>query len=293
MANNKRPTTFSVRFKDPLIDESKYLQAILEKTNLKNIPIVPSPEEMLKVFDTVIWHLEEPPPSSSDLAHFLLFDKMHQHGIKVNMCGQGADEILCGYDTFLIPYLREMKRKSKSLFLKETIRFIYLHPKTLARKLPTQIFQRFFASKSSGNPLHDKSDILGLQLSMIESLVLPFILISEDRLSMAFGIESRVPYLDHRLVEFCLSLPDSFKINKSKRKYILRECFKNQLPKLIYNRTDKIGFAAPISKRMVDSLLTKNTNIPEWLESKETHDKMKQWRIIGLSRWLNIFGIDS
>jgi asparagine synthase (glutamine-hydrolysing) len=74
---------------------------------------------------------------------------------------------------------------------------------------------------------------------------LPSILHYEDRNSMAFSIESRVPFLDHRLVEFAFSLPDEDKIHKGETKYILRQSMKRILPESIANRKDKKGFVTP------------------------------------------------
>ena len=84
-----------------------------------------------------------------------------------------------------------------------------------------------------------------LSVQLITEMGLPALLHYEDRNAMAHGVESRLPFLDHRLVEFCLSLPDSFRIRRSRRKYILREAMRPQLPEIIYQRYDKLGFEVP------------------------------------------------
>ena len=83
---------------------------------------------------------------------------------------------------------------------------------------------------------------------------LPHLLHYEDRNSMAFSIESRVPFLDHRLVEFAFSLNDSDKINQGETKYILRQSLQSILPPKIINRKDKKGFVTPGEVKWLRSL---------------------------------------
>ncbi|MDI6591484.1 MAG: asparagine synthase C-terminal domain-containing protein [Patescibacteria group bacterium] len=75
---------------------------------------------------------------------------------------------------------------------------------------------------------------------------LPMLLDNEDRISMAFSLEARVPLLDDRLVEFCFGLDYHFKVRGFTTKYILREAFKDVLPEKIYKRKDKKGFPTPL-----------------------------------------------
>jgi asparagine synthase (glutamine-hydrolysing) len=72
---------------------------------------------------------------------------------------------------------------------------------------------------------------------------LPMLLHWEDRNSMAHGVESRVPFLDYRLVEYIMGLPDDLKIKGATTKRVLREAMRDILPEKIRLRTDKIGFA--------------------------------------------------
>ena len=67
---------------------------------------------------------------------------------------------------------------------------------------------------------------------------------------MAHSVESRVPYLDYRLVEFAINVPTEQKIHGTLTKIILREAMKKYLPSEIYNRKDKIGFEAPVEKNI-------------------------------------------
>jgi asparagine synthase (glutamine-hydrolysing) len=82
-----------------------------------------------------------------------------------------------------------------------------------------------------------------LSRTQLLSTNLPMLLHWEDRDSMAHAIEARVPFLDHRLVELVLGLPDGFKICGATTKMVLREAMRGILPDAIRSRTDKIGFA--------------------------------------------------
>ena len=84
---------------------------------------------------------------------------------------------------------------------------------------------------------------------------MPMLLRYEDRNSMAHSIESRLPFLDYRLVEFAQSLPDYCKINQGKTKAVLRNAMKSVLPKQIQNRMDKIGFETAEEKWEKENLL--------------------------------------
>jgi asparagine synthetase B (glutamine-hydrolysing) len=71
----------------------------------------------------------------------------------------------------------------------------------------------------------------------------------EDRNSMAHSVESRLPFLDYRMVEFCINIPAEQKIKGTNTKFIFRESMKDFLPSEVYNRKDKIGFATPLEAR--------------------------------------------
>jgi asparagine synthase (glutamine-hydrolysing) len=110
----------------------------------------------------------------------------------------------------------------------------------------------------------------------------PASLHAEDRNTMAFSVESRIPFLDYRLIEFAFSLPNRFKIRKGLGKWLLRESMKGILPEKVRTRKDKAGFVAPAS----DWFKTKNrSEIKELLHS----DHLKSLGIFNQERILNYF----
>ena len=114
-----------------------------------------------------------------------------------------------------------------------------------------------------------------LQNHEISTLQLPHLLRYEDRNSMRHSVETRLPFLDYRLVEFCVSIAVDSKIRQGWSKYILRESMDDILPKSIAWRKDKMGFEAPtrtwiggcseqMKQRVIESILLKKFGKNFW-----------------------------
>ncbi|MEQ9376313.1 MAG: asparagine synthase (glutamine-hydrolyzing) [Imperialibacter sp.] len=102
-------------------------------------------------------------------------------------------------------------------------------------------------------PLHKSSSLNSFLLADTQ-LVLPDDMLTKvDRMSMANALEVRVPFLDHRVVDFAFGLPESFKIHNGTRKRILQDAFKDFLPQKLYNRPKK-GFEVPLLKWMQNEM---------------------------------------
>lgn len=82
--------------------------------------------------------------------------------------------------------------------------------------------------------------------------LLPALLHVEDRVSMASSLESRVPLLDHRIIDLVVSMPPTIKFNEGQTKYILKKAVKNVMPAAILQRKDKMGFPVPIKEWVVN-----------------------------------------
>ena len=136
---------------------------------------------------------------------------------------------------------------------------------------------------------------------------LPHMLRWEDRNSMAHSIESRVPFLDHRLVEKSFYIPAALKLKNGINKYILRQAMKNTVPDLILNRSDKIGFGTPtgkwtkyfLSNEIKDLIHSKDFDQHPWwrgsvirqkfLKSSESFGENELWRIMNCELWYQSF----
>ncbi len=139
---------------------------------------------------------------------------------------------------------------------------------------------------------------------------LPSLLRFEDRNSMAHSIEARVPFLDHRLVEFAFSLRGDYKMHGVKTKSVLRDALKGILPEPIRTRKDKIGFRAEptatwaLAEQNRDALLANRTPWEErWFDrggldsllggaGRGEENEHTLWRILSLKLWLRSFWAD-
>jgi asparagine synthase (glutamine-hydrolysing) len=137
---------------------------------------------------------------------------------------------------------------------------------------------------------------------------LPSLLRYEDRNSMAFSIESRVPFMDYRLIEFTLGLPEKFVYYRGERKHILRKSFNRLIPDEVLNRRDKMGFVSPEEKWLkeegqgwfTDQILKAGENLPEIINKEKvinmlanmtnnkTNFNSSPWHILSMNRFINM-----
>lgn len=131
--------------------------------------------------------------------------------------------------------------------------------------------------------LHTNRSLLSTALqNAIQITHLPHMLHWEDRNSMANSIESRVPFLDHRLVEKSFYIPDQLKLHQGETKYILRESMKPYVPEIILKRKDKIGFATPTSywthtvlkSAIMDMVHSSGFLSRDWWHGKQIQDRL-------------------
>ena len=316
------PESVSCCFPGSPIDESSFIDAVVEKTRHKNHKVFPSLEQMLADWDKVTWMQDEPIASASVIAQYQVFKTAKAKGLTVMLDGQGADEILAGYEKFYAPLFKNKLKKNPLGAIIDVFRFFYLHQ--IAPLQALNALQRFrkkdhltkidwlketwpidpehLFARSADDSLTQTS------INLLSEIGMPILLHYEDRNSMAASVESRLPFLDHRLVEFCLNLPDQLKINKARRKHILREAMRPFLPDSIYRRYNKLGFATPqeawieeAPERFSKMLEETQQSFPEifgekWLPWSQEVLKSKQrahypllWRAISFGRWGSLF----
>lgn len=217
---------------------------------------------------------DEPFGSTSAYAQFLVFRAAKSAGIKVMLDGQGADEILGGYDNYkgarLASLLRQGRWTQAARFLQKLAplhggRFIglaycadFLLPPLLQSAIrslvgkdifPHWLNRGWFTERGVGAQLSNYTsamNVLRYSLSQSVSETLPGLLRYEDRNSMASSIESRVPFLTPELVSFLGRLPESYLIDANgTSKAVFRRAMRGIVPDAILDRRDKIGFATP------------------------------------------------
>ncbi|MBX9853815.1 MAG: asparagine synthase (glutamine-hydrolyzing) [Cytophagaceae bacterium] len=267
--------TVSCRFKDKKYDEHEYISAVLEKTGFQNYEIFPELDELFseKEIEETIYYQEQPLTGMSHLAEKDIYKRVAQCNLKVVLDGQGADEILAGYQIhFSIFYINLFYRlKLGKIFseLWKRKKHHNIHPVSSI----TEVIKRLFPIQAIAflKNIYGKPNIplwiskTKIKPNLLENIFeynryyrgifnfskfeikkhIPYLLHSADRNSMAYSVESRFPFMDYELVEFTLSLPDDFKIRDGKTKYILREALSKILPEKIYNRHNKKGLDTP------------------------------------------------
>ena len=273
--------TFSALFPGFEKDESDYIRLLTQRFSIPNFPTTPTAADLIRDFERLVHHQEEPFLSSSIYAQYNVYGVAARHSVKVLLDGQGADELLAGYHKYYNWYWLELYRTDKKAFTREIaaaresgIGDSWTWKNRLAAHLPVYagIYQkrkRASQQRRSGDLARDfvrEHGISYYELPHIDKLrgILYYntfmngmeeLLRYADRNSMAHGVEIRLPFLDHQLVEFVFSLPSHYKIREGWTKWLLRRSMKDELPAEIVNRRDKTGFEPPQSVWMQDPKL--------------------------------------
>ena len=233
----KNIKTFSVGFGTES-DELKYARIVADKFKTQHTEILIAVEDIKKYLPKIVLSLDEPIADTGAFASWLIFKHIREKtNIKVALVGEGADEIFAGYSWHYI-----LERLS---WLPESIknRILFYLTTYSNSKFRNALFENVFSA--TFNKFSD-SDYLNRVLRMEFANNLPNnLLMKIDKASMAFGIEAREVYLDHKLVEAVFRFPGAAKVNPSP-KQILKNIVKSELPKIIIQRK-KQGFIMPVN----------------------------------------------
>jgi asparagine synthase (glutamine-hydrolysing) len=254
---------FFAEFRGPGLDEREHVDRIVECTGVELHTVTPSHDDFERTLPDVINHQDEPFASSSVLVQYHVMELARRNGVKVLLDGQGADELFGGYPPLAGPRYAGMLRHSmlpsvlSAVRAGETtaralVRYGLFGPDRLPAVLRRQRDPPWLGSvaRSAGTLWPPSRRRTGTVLArvlwdQITSGGLSAMLRYEDRNSMAFGIEARVPFLDHRLVEAALLLPDRLKIAGGRRKIALAQAMRGVVADSVLDRRDKIAFAPP------------------------------------------------
>ncbi len=250
-----------------LYDEWEYAEILVKQTNVDAVKVFPSFEKLKTDFDRFLWHMDYPFGSTSQFSQWCVFEAAKKEGIKVMLNGQGADEQLAGYrGNDMSLYIGLLSKGMYTELVKEVTSYrsytgtwpIAFLIGALQQKMPSWLMKtipdRFRVFKQhtpfwlNTNGAKEEFKWPGSLNESLQQQInyepLPSLLRYEDRSSMAFSVESRVPFMDYRLVEFTLGLPVNLVYRNGERKYILRQAFKGMVPEKIMQRKDKLGFAS-------------------------------------------------
>ena len=267
--------SFSSRSHEKEFDEGEFIDEVIRSTRLDAHFVYPSLDNLFPSLKDIVWHQDEPFGSISIYAQWNVFRLASQQAVKVMLDGQGADEYLAGYHTYFAVHQASLLRRFRLVgFLCDVHAASRLHNYTLlssardAASLLMTAWQRRIISKiilssdlepswldmgrlraEARNPISldgkNPKSVLELSLAQLGSSSIPMLLHWEDRNSMSSSIESRIPFLDYRLVEFGLGLTEEYKLHKGVTKRVLRGAMSGILPEKIRLRPDKLGFITP------------------------------------------------
>jgi asparagine synthase (glutamine-hydrolysing) len=273
--------TFSAVFPGFEKDESPFIHQVTCHFNLTNYPIIPTADGLIRDLQRLATQQEEPFQSSSIYAQYCVYALAAEHGIKVLLDGQGADELLAGYPKYFTWYWRELYRNDPRTLAVELAaakrtgapeewswqhRLAAMLPRYAGRfqkrsriaqqRTNSELSKEFI--RESGISYYALPNVTRLNDALYYNALtngLEELLRYADRNSMAHGVEIRLPFLDHRLAEFLFSLPARFKIRKGYTKWLLRVNTESILPPEIVWRKDKIGYEPPQHQWMTNPTL--------------------------------------
>jgi asparagine synthase (glutamine-hydrolysing) len=254
-------------YADKRFDEQEFSDIVTLNTRFKAHKIYgDNSMNRREVLRKMIYHQDQPVATGSHFSEYNVFSEAHKRKLIVMLDGQGSDEYLGGYPEFKTVFFSSLLYTFKwnslnKLVEQEASLYKLSKLEIYKRELKSLFYYPFIAGikRIQGKKNKEYSKSLALlidsdikspknfrELSVLEleTTSLPYQLHSEDRNSMLFSIESRLPFLDYRLVEFCLSLPDHFKYRDGYTKKILRDAIA-KLPQAIKDRKDKMGFVSP------------------------------------------------
>jgi len=277
LSNQYSHKCFTASFQNFEKDELKYAQLVAKQFGLEHYVTVIGSNEAVKLMDEVMYHQEEPIASASALAQFKVFKLAKENDVSVLLDGQGADETLAGYHKYYKWYWQELYRNRKLKSSRELVsaralgiteyfglknKIAAVFPEFAAGILQTRRaknafhhpdLERDFAFSNKQSSYYTTPTAFDLNGALYYNTFvngLEELLRFADRNSMAHAVEVRLPFLEHRLVEFLFSLPPDLKIHNGWTKWLLRRTVEKMLPNQIVWRKDKIGFEPPQKKWM-------------------------------------------
>ncbi len=251
----KQMKLFTAVFPNETFDETNYAKLASEHVNGNWQTVSPTADEFFRDIEVLNYFQDLPVWSTSTYSQHRVMKLAAENNIKVVLDGQGADELFAGYSHHYMALWKEEFSFRKINDAKYTIPNAY---KLFGKQLVKDAFglsvdySNYFTEnkKQFGKSKSEKiAPSLNEQLANDYKGRLKSFLKCEDRCSMAFGIESRVPFADDvELVDYLFSIEGNKKIKNGISKYLLREATKQYIPQQIYNRRDKIGFETPVKK---------------------------------------------
>ena len=247
--------TFSALFPGQTIDESEYIHEVEQRVHSVPHYAYPDPDEFWDEMMEWIWYQEEPTIASAPYAYYSVYRVAHEY-VKVMLSGNGGDELLAGYIPYFRAYLTSARDQRRWYAgMRELVKGLDLYKgyfgEAVRSRLPRQggllSMKPLLADQDAVRNIHFSAD-RNLNRRLYEDVLrysTPNLLRYEDKNSMAWSIEARVPFLDHELVEFIFKLPIDQKIDGGWNRAVYRRAMRGRIPEKNRLRRSKIGFTNP------------------------------------------------
>ena len=333
--------TFSIGFKEKEFSELPYSRRVSTLIDSDHVEIIVTPQDMMDNIENVVWFRETPISEPSDIPIHLLC-KAAAEKVTVVLTGEGGDEVFGGYAKYHFeniarrlaplsnPVVRRLLRNKLCdavipqrlgtaldlLLTRDRYRryyrwFSYFREEELETYLRDDRRELLAAGNAFAEIIDGKrfkTNIEEMQYLDIKAWLPDNLLLRADRLSMASGLEARVPFLDHRLVELSYLVPTRFKVHGSTGKYLIKKIAEKYLDRDILYR-QKVGFTVPVGrwlradlKDFLVSHVTRSDSfcaeylkresierlVAEHVEGKRDHHK-KLWILLNLELWRDAF----
>ncbi len=307
---------------DKATDESDFAIKVAERAGIVCDLVVPDISSFTNILHELVYTQEEPFGGPSMYMGWHVFERARKLNCKVMLNGQGADEIFLGYERYF-PLSMNLGKPLKFLYN------AYLYSKNSRVSFKNNLLYYFYFRNSKireirssrnnffKNSIRKRYQLDNINLSAksyhspyslqkleIESLQLPHLLRYEDRNSMRHSVETRLPFLDPRLVEFGLNLPLEFKLNAGWSKYIVRKASEHYLSKSISWRREKFGFEAPtkiwfgaFSEMMYNEVYRSNF-LDNYVDKDVIRKKYlnmsvrNRWALFNVAVWSKVFNVN-
>ncbi|MEW6263509.1 MAG: asparagine synthase (glutamine-hydrolyzing) [Thermodesulfobacteriota bacterium] len=274
---------FSAGYDLKPFDESDYIRSTADFIKANTHFIFPRPDDLLSTLPGMIRQFDEPVCTVTFYAHWQVMAAVARLGFKVILDGHGADELAAGYYDHFLHHFADLRAAGANGYLDAEVEaWLNNHGRERARQL-----EAFFALLDRGGDYLDdylksfspyeaaldpefarhyacppcREDIYPNRLANrlyheLRFETLPAVLKADDRVTMAHSLESRHPFLDHRLVEFMFSLPNVHKIRHGLGKYVQRQALAGLIPEEVRLRKEKVGFNAPSERWFREEIRT-------------------------------------
>ena len=279
--SNLQLNTFSVGFHEPDFDESAYAMTVSKRYQTNHHVITVDNRLFADSLADLIWFNDEPLNHANSVQIYHI-SKLAKEFVTVVLTGEGSDEIFGGYPRYLIARMhtvfghaplpirvlagdilallrmRRVKKVGQAMSLSPVESVVMnsalIEPALVDQVLVDKSRADFIDSRLSliGNPSISKDNLVDCLTRLDLKTYLVSILNRQDKMSMAASIESRVPFLDYRIVEWGLKIPQSLKFGNYQTKAIVKKLGERMLPKEIVYRK-KSGFGVPVGKWLRDS----------------------------------------